>query len=169
MVVRADAVFDASFWIHACGVGVLKYVLRRYALRYTPAVARELPERSPSGREFRRMVQVGELEEAVPRRDRVGIFGRGERESISLALEHRGWVLFLDDQRPYQHAAGLGLRVVCTPLLVVALFGERTITRRDAERHLDDLSGLETVHPDFIYLAWSLLPLFGHEMGGQPQ
>ncbi len=157
MVRRANAVFDTSFWIHSFGVGLLPFVLGRYALRYPPAVALELPERYPSGREFWRMARAGELEEAIPERDQVRRFGPGEREAMNVALEHPNWELLVDDWRPLEWAANMRLRVLSTPVLIVALVHDKEIGVPRALEFLAELGRLGTMMPGLIELARSQL------------
>lgn len=157
MVARSDATFDTSFWIHASGVGLVPAVLRRYALHYAPAVATELPERFPSGREFWRLARAGEITPVAPRQDLVGRFGAGERAAISAALEHRDWVLLLDDRRAYMWAVARGLRALCTPLLVVERWREAEIDRAEALRLLIELERAKTLSPELLEVARSLM------------
>ena len=158
MDARTPAVLDTSFWVHAFAVGLLQHVLRLYAVHYTPEVASELPDTFASGREFRWLVRSGELTEVIPRHDRVGMFGAGERSALNVALEHRDWVLLLDDVRPFSYAAGVGLRIVYSPRLVVLLREEGAIGHAAAMGLLGELARLATVSPELIALAISLLP-----------
>ena len=164
MEARPEATFDTSFWAHAFGAGLLLAVLRRYALRYTAAVAAELPDHFPSGREFRRLVLAGELEEVNPLRDRVGRFGPGERAAISVALEHRGWALLLDDLRALQWASGQGLWQRSTPLIVVDLLREGEVDGAEARRLLAELGRRRTLSQRLLSLARGLVET--HEGGG---
>src|SRR5688500_6497294 len=95
-----------------------------YRLAYAPEGAADLREEFPSGRAFWTRVRGGELAEAAPERERVRECGAGERAAIDLALERPEWVLLLDDQRPFRAAVERGLRVICSPVLVVALYEE---------------------------------------------
>ncbi len=134
---------------------MLDLLLERYALRYASAVARELREEFPSGRAFWERVRAGELAEAVVGTEVVREFGPGERAAINLALEHRdeGWVLLLDDQRPFREAAERGLRVVCSPVLVVALHAEGRLDAQRALASLARLAALGTVSPHLLAAA----------------
>lgn len=149
---------DTSLWVHAFAVGLLPLILRRYALRYTAEVDAELAERFASSREFRRLAAEGALERVAPGRDRLGLFGAGERSALNVALEHRGWTLLLDDHRPYIAAVRLGLRTLCSPLLVIKLLGDGAINRAEALHFLDGLSALGTVQQELVALGYSLLP-----------
>ena len=154
---KQSATFDSSFWINAHRPGLLAQILDRYQLHYTPAVAAELALQFPSGREFWRLARIGELDQAVPAASHVREFGPGERMAIDLALEHRDWVLLMDDQRPFSAAARMGVPLVCTPVLAVALFTEGQLSASQTLTVLARLAALQTVSP--ILLAAALAQL----------
>ena len=154
---KQNATFDASFWIHFHRAGLLQLLFERYRLHYAPAVAGELREGFPSGRAFWERVRSGELVETAPRLDAVREFGPGERAAINLALEHPEWVLLLDDQRPFRVAAERGLRVICSPVLVVAHYEEDRLEARGALGALARLAALGTVSPHLIAAALAQL------------
>lgn len=147
---KHNATPDSSFWINAHRSGLLPYVLDRFRLHYTPAVGFELREEFSSGREFWRLAREGVLVEASPELEGVTGFGPGERAAINLALEHRDWVLLMDDRRPFLEAERLGLRVLCTPVLVVDLCMEEKLDARQALEVLGRLAALQTVSPDLL-------------------
>jgi predicted nucleic acid-binding protein len=155
--VKQNATLDSSFWINAHRSGLLPYVLDRYDLTYASHVAEELREDFPAGREFWRLVRLGRLTEVEPIDDHLRNFGPGERSAISVAIEHRDWVLLLDDQRPFQEAARIGLWVLCSPVVVVALHIEGTIDANKALTILARLAAIQTVSPTLIALALSQL------------
>ncbi len=154
---KQNATFDSSFWINAQRAGLLPYVLAAYALHYPPAVAAELDPRFPVGQEFERQVRAGELQEVTPRAEPIQDFGPGERAAINVALERRDWILLLDDQRPFQQAARLELRVVCTPVLVVALYRDDQMEAGQALTALARLAALQTVSPHLLALSLAQL------------
>lgn len=141
------ASFDSSFWIHVHRAGLLALVLERYALRFAPVVASELRETFPSGRAFWECVRDGQITEVAPRLQTVQEFGPGERAAMNVALEHRDWLLLLDDQRPFRDATARGLRAICSPVLVVALYVEGRIGAQEALTSLARLAALGTVSP----------------------
>jgi predicted nucleic acid-binding protein len=151
--VKQNASFDSSFWINAHRCGLLPYVLERYELHYPSAVAAEMQPSFPSGQEFWRLAQSGTLTEMSAAQSQVQEFGPGERAAIDLALEHPDWVLLMDDHRPLQHAASLGLRVVCTPALAIALYGEGALSAQEALLVLARLAALQTVSPSLLAAA----------------
>jgi predicted nucleic acid-binding protein len=152
-----NATFDSSFWINAHRSGLLPHVLASYRLRYPPAVAAELKESFPSGQEFWRLARKGQLEEVMPGLTQVQGFGSGERASLNVALEHRDWVLLMDDQRPFQEAIRLGLKAVCTPVLVVALFSKGVLSAREALEILGRLAAMQTLSPHLLSAALAQL------------
>jgi hypothetical protein len=151
--VKQNATPDSSFWINAHRSGLLPYVLDRFRLHYAPAVGAELREEFSSGREFWRLAREGELVEASPELEEVRGFGRGEQAAINLSLEHRDWVLLIDDRRPFLEAERLGLRVLCTPVLVVDLYMEEKLDARQALEALARLAALQTVSPNLLAAA----------------
>jgi predicted nucleic acid-binding protein len=150
---KQDASFDASFWINACRAGLLAHVLNRYGLRFAPAVAAELLETNPSGREFWSHARRGTVAQAVAVQAHVTEFGPGERAAIDLALEHSDWVLLLDDCRPFQAATALGLRVVCTPVFAVGLYADGTLSAEATLHVLARLAAMQTVSPHLLAAA----------------
>lgn len=155
--VKQNATFDSSFWIDAHRAGLLTALREEYELFYTPAVAAELKESFASGREFWRLARAGLLSEAEAAVGRLREFGPGERAAISLAVEHPDWLLLIDDRRPFQAAADLGVSVVCTPVLVVELFLQDRLSADDTLRILARLAAMQTVSP--ILLAAALAQL----------
>ena len=154
---KQNATFDASFWINFHRAGLLDLLLERYRLHYAPAVAAELREGFPSWRAFWDRVRSGELSDTAPRVDAVREFGPGERAAIDLALEQPEWVLLLDDQRPFRAASERGLRVICSPVLVVALYEEGRLDAGGALGALARLAALGTLSPHLIAAALTQL------------
>ncbi len=150
---KQPAAFDSSFWINAHRSGLLPDVLARYALHYSPTVAAELSPSFPSGQEFWRQVKAGNLVQEAAAHGPVQEFGPGERSAINLALQHRNWVLLLDDYRPFQEAVRRGLRVLCSPVLAVMLFDEGELDARGVLETLARLAALQTVSPHLLAAA----------------
>ena len=154
---KQNATTDTSFWINVHRSGLLPHVLERYRLFFAPAVAKELREEFPSGREFWRVVREGILIEAVPKRDEIVEFGPGERAAINLALEHRSWTLLIDDRRPFLEAMGRGLRVLCSPVLAVELYSEEKLDEAQVMQMLARLSAMQRISPELIRSALAQL------------
>jgi predicted nucleic acid-binding protein len=151
--VKQSATLDSSFWINAHRCGLLEFALKQFTLYYAPAVAGEMSEEFASGREFWRLAREGVLAEVAPKMDRVRAFGPGERGAMNLALEHPDWLLLIDDRRPLQGAQQLGIRTVCTPVLIVDLYHRGLFDLRGAFRTLARLSAMQTVSPILIEAA----------------
>jgi predicted nucleic acid-binding protein len=151
--VKQNASIDSSFWINAHRAGLLPHVLDRYALRYAPAVAAEVKASFPSGREFWSRVGTSDLREASPEKESFQEFGPGERGAIQLALEHRDWLLLLDDQRPFVAATSMGLKVICTPVFAVALHQAGAFDARQTLTVLARLAAMQTVSPHLVAAA----------------
>lgn len=154
---KQNATLDTSFWSNAHRAGLVPAVLEPYALHFSAAVGAELVESFPSGREFWRLARAGTLIEVPGATSVVREFGPGEREAINLALEHRDWVLLMDDRRPLERATALGLKVLCTPVLVVALASEGSISTGEAVATLARLAAMQTVSPTLISVALTQL------------
>lgn len=152
-VVKQSATLDSSFWINAHRAGLLPAVLRRYVLYYPVAVGTELVESFPSGREFWRLARAGNIGEVTTTLAVVHEFGPGEREAINVALAHPDWVLLMDDRRPLEAATRLGLNVLCTPVLTVALAMEGSLSAAEAVATLARLAAMQTVSPTLITAA----------------
>ena len=132
-------------------------MLERFRIHYAPAVAAELSVDFASGREFRRLAGEGVLTEANPQAGEVRAFGSGERAAMNLALEHPDWVLVVDDRRPLIEAQRMGLKTLCTPVLVVDLFENGLLQLQDAVRLLARLTAMQTVSPALLHIALAQL------------
>ncbi len=155
--VKQNATFDSSFWINAHRSGLLSYVLARYRLHFVPAVAGELKEEFRSGREFWGLVRADAIQATTPSLQQTQEYGAGERDAINVALEHRDWVLLIDDRRPLLAATELGLSVLCTPVLTADLYREGKMNGRQALEILARLTAMNTVGPDLLATALAQL------------
>ena len=164
---KQNATLDSSFWINAHRSGLLPQLLERYALYYTPEVAAELRPSFASGRESWRLAQEGVLVEAPACLREVQSFGLGERSAINLALEHRDWILLMDDRRPLLEATRLGLRVLSSPVLALQLFSEGRLDATRTLQVLARLAALQTVSPDLLAAALAHLGRTWQERGGR--
>ncbi|MGH2589132.1 MAG: hypothetical protein ACRDJE_29770 [Dehalococcoidia bacterium] len=154
---KQDATFDTSFWGNAYRVGLLSFVREQFTLYYTSSVAEELPDTNSGGREFRRLVQRGEVVNAEPTTIHLLEFGAGERSAISLALENEGWFLFVDDYRPFLEGLKRGLNVVSTPMFVLTLYRSGIVQAKEALDSLGRLAALQTVSPHLFAMALARL------------
>ena len=114
----------------------------------------------PSGKDFVQRAQHGEINEVVPSAMRLQEFSAGERSAISVALEHPGWSVLLDDRRPFSLAVNLGLPALSTPLFVVTLLEEGRLNADQALALLARLAALRTVSPHLLADALAALHAF---------
>ncbi len=149
-----DATFDTSFWVNAYRAGLLPYVLARFALHYAPEVAVELPDTNPPGRHFQSLARTGMIIEIITGAQHIHEFGVGERAAISVAIEHPGWVLLLDDYRPYTVAVNRGINVTCSPPRAVTLYDEQVFSEEQFLEALARLYAIGTVSPRLLDEAW---------------
>ena len=150
VVVKQSATLDSSFWINAHRCGLLPFVLDRFELHYAPAVGVELKEEFASGREFWRLARLGTLNEVTPEAETVVTFGAGERAAMNVALQHPDWILLVDDRRPLIEAQRLGLKAICTPVLIAELVSGGQIEMSEALGMLARLAEMQTVSPVLI-------------------
>jgi hypothetical protein len=106
------------------------------------------------------------ISENTPAFDEIDEFGPGERDALNLALEHRDWILLIDDRRPLLEAERRGLIVLCTPVLVVDLFSEGRLDIRQALDISARLAAMQTVSPDLLEPATHRLNAIWKEHGG---
>jgi predicted nucleic acid-binding protein len=161
--VKQSATLDSSFWINAHRCGLLPHVLARFDLSYAPAVGAELSEEFTSGREFWKLVREGTLLEERPTADVLKSFGPGERAAMNVAIQHPDWVLLVDDRRPLVEAQRLGLKAVCTPVLVTQLFAEQQLDLMEALQLMARLAAMQTVSPALIEASLAQLALHRRE------
>lgn len=152
-LVKQSATLDSSFWINAVAGGLLDFLLEDFSLAIAPAVERELPETYPSGARLHRLIEEGRVTLVAPARIVLERFGPGEREAMSLAMEHREWTLLLDDLRPFRAAGEMGLKPVSTPAYAVSLYERRAIDEVDVLTRLARLAARGTVSPQLLALA----------------
>jgi predicted nucleic acid-binding protein len=153
-----EATCDTSFWINADRCGLLPYVFQRWTIWVAPQISAEMNELYPSGQEFRRRVRSRQVGERAPAALHIQEFNLGERAAISLALEHPDWLFLIDDYRPHLVAGRLGLTVISTPTLVLALYTEGTITAEAALVFLGRLAAMGTVSPHLFVASLAQLP-----------
>lgn len=146
---QLTATLDTSFWINAFRAGLLTRLAELFRLAVTDAVVEEIryPVRSlgvpsPDVAVLEEWLVRGTLRRENPRRV-LPLFGPGEAAAIALAEEH-GYVLLMDDRRPYQYAKARGLRVIGTPDLVVVLYDRQHVTLEEARAMLISLLGVSS-------------------------
>jgi len=153
---RRGAIFDSSFWIHAVYLDVVDFLLADYQLLCPRAVARELGRDNPTSLRLKALLTAKTIQLATPRRERITLYGDGERAAINLALERR-LLLFIDDWRPYEAARTAGVEVANTLAYLVQLYNQEQIS---LERVLDDFAKLArrgTRRPEWLQAALKLV------------
>lgn len=133
--------------------GLINHLLTDFMLHVAPAVERELPETYPSGALLHRLLEEKRIALVTPTVVVLDRFGPGERETISLAAQHREWTLLLDDLRPFRAATTLGLMPVSTPAYAASLYERRLIDEMETLTVLARLAMRATVSPQLIGLA----------------
>ena len=115
-MVKQNATLDSSFWIHAAVSNVIEYLLDDFDLHVPSAVAGELSEDYPSGARLHGLIRERAVKVQDAKSAAIDRFGPGERAAMDLAIENRGWVLLMDDLRPFRAAEGMGLAPVSSPV-----------------------------------------------------
>lgn len=143
------ATFDSSFWVHTVYLGLVDDLFLDFELLCTRAVEQELGFEHPTGMRLQKLLSAGNIRRRQPKRDQVGLYGDGEREAISLALEE-GLVLLIDDWRPYEAAHQAGVAVINS---VALLLGSYERDRRSLEQTLwlmRRIASRGTLRPEWI-------------------
>jgi len=125
--VKRRATFDSSFWVHAVYLDLVDFLLDDYTLVCPKAVERELGGENPAAERLRALRAQGQIQRAKARVEKIKLYGLGERAAINLALE-RSLLLLIDDWRPYEAAAALGVETVNIVAYVVHLFARDRIS-----------------------------------------
>jgi predicted nucleic acid-binding protein len=148
-VEQPQATLDTSFWINAFRARLLRRLVELFRLAITDAVVEEIryPARhlgvpAPDTAVLEEWLANGTLRRENPRQA-LPLFGPGEAAAIALA-EEQGYMLLMDDGRPYQYAKGRGLRVIGTPDLVVVLYDRQHVRLQEARTMLHSLLGVST-------------------------
>jgi len=152
-VVKQNATLDSSFWIHSVAAGLVDYLLDDFELHVALEVANELTEGYPSGARLHTLIRAGEIRIAGPAMAIVTRFGPGERAAINLEAQNKGWILLMDDRRPFIAAEGLGLAPVASPVYAASLYRRGVLEESAVLGILARLSARSTVSPQLIDLA----------------
>ena len=150
---KQNATLDSSFWIHSVGAGLVEQLLADFQLNVARAVTNELTEDCPSGARLHNLMREGKIHLADPATAKITRFGPGERASINLAIENEGWILLMDDRRPFRAAEELGLGPVASPVYAASLYRRGVLDQRGVLTVLARLSARSTVSPQLIDLA----------------
>jgi len=151
--VKQNATLDSSFWIHATVSNVIEYLLDDFDLHVPSAVAGELSEDYPSGARLHGLIRASAVTVQEARSAAVDRFGPGERAAMDLAIENRGWVLLMDDLRPFRAAEEMGLAPVSSPVYAASLYERGTLDEPAVLTVLARLAARSTVSPQLIDVA----------------
>jgi predicted nucleic acid-binding protein len=100
-----------------------------------------------------RLITEGRITLEAPEVVALDRFGPGEREAMSLAVQHRDWILLLDDLRPFRAATEMGLSPVSTPAYAALLYNQKVLDEVGVLTALARLAARGTVSPQLIALA----------------
>lgn len=150
---KRKATFDSSFWVHAGYLDLTAFLLDDFELFCTPAVEQELGHANPTSLKLKALLTDGRIGRAVPKQERMALYGHGERAAINLALE-RKWLLLIDDGKPYEVAQQAGVEVTHSLVYLVRLYDQDRIP---VERVLESLAKMTkrgTIKP--LWIEWAL-------------
>jgi len=133
---KRKATFDSSFWVHAVYLNLVEFLLQDFELACTPAVETEIGQENPTGLKLKRLMADGAIQRDRSHRERVKLYGAGERAAINLALD-KNLLLLIDDWKPYEAAHGYGIEVVNSLIYLVRLYDQ---DRLSVEVALDALA-----------------------------
>ncbi len=146
---KRKATFDSSFWVHAVYLGIVNFLLDDYELLCTPAVEDELGEANPTSLKLKGLLTSGRIKRAVPKRDKIKLYGRGERAAINLALE-RKLVLLIDDWKPYEAAHQAAVKTTTSLVYIVSLYDRNRVSLEEALDALGKMARRGTIKPLWI-------------------
>ncbi len=152
-MVKQNATLDSSFWIYSVVAGLVEQLLDDFEVHVASAVASELTEAYRSGARLHRLIREREVHLTDPGTAEMTRFGPGERAAINLAIENEGWILLMDDRRPFQAAEALGLAPIASPVYAASLYQRGVLDERGVLAVLARLSARSTVSPQLIDLA----------------
>jgi predicted nucleic acid-binding protein len=166
---RRSAVLDASFWINACQVGLVRFLPDYFCLFVCSAVETEilhplvtkgLPV--PAAVQFRTWREDGKITLQDPARP-VDWLHIGENAAIALALE-QGYVLLVDDQHAYHRARAHEVVAINSADFGVMLYAA---DRLDYAQAKSILSSLE-VGKHLYRTAMAALGILARQRGERP-
>lgn len=155
MNTHAYAVIDTSFWSLCCIVGLEPYLWSTWGRLLVPTlVQQELFHQIrpvPQQQLFTNALHAGRLHIQDPH-TRISTLSKGERAVVSLAKEQHIAAL-LDDYRPHQHAASLGVTAVSVAQFLIRLLYQGTLSVSETERHFQQLRQTGATSP--LFLQWA--------------
>lgn len=148
-MVRKKATFDSSFWVHACYVGLVDFLLRDFQLICTQGVEHEFRQANPTSQKLKDLLKQEKIKRGKPESVFVRLYGEGERDAINLALE-RKTVLLMDDWKPFQAAQSLGVSCVNSVVYLLSLCERELLPIDETVAALLRLSRRGTIRPAWI-------------------
>lgn len=143
------ATFDSSFWVHAVYLDLVEFLFADFDLICTKAVENELGGDNPTSRQLKQLLAEKSIKRAAPRSEKIKLYGDGERAAINLALE-RGWLLLIDDWRPYETAQAVGVEVVNSLAYLIGLYEQKRISLERVLQALAKMTRRGTLRPEWI-------------------
>lgn len=143
------ATFDSSFWVHAVYLDLVEFLLADFDLICTKAVENELGRDNPTSRQLKQLLAEKRIRRAASRSEKIKLYGDGERAAINLALE-RGWLLLIDDWRPYEAAQAVGVEVVNSLAYLIGLYEQKRILLERVIQALAKMTRRGTLRPEWI-------------------
>lgn len=143
------ATFDSSFWVHAVYLDLVEFLLADFDLICTKAVENELGRDNPTSRQLKQLLAEKRIRRAASRSEKIKLYGDGERAAINLALE-RGWLLLIDDWRPYEAAQAVGVEVVNSLAYLTGLYEQKRILLERVIQALAKMTRRGTLRPEWI-------------------
>jgi predicted nucleic acid-binding protein len=156
--VIVQATFDSSFWVHACSLEIIDFLLHDYRLLCTPAVEKEFRQVNPTSLRLGALLSTGQIRRAATPPVKVKLYGEGERAAINLALEMQ-IVLLIDDWKPYQAAKGAGVETINSPVYLLSLYERGDVSFERLLEALAKLSRRGTIKPGWIVSALRMAAL----------
>lgn len=146
------ATFDSSFWVHAVYLDLVEFLLADFELICTNAVESELGLDNPTSRRLKTLLDDKRIKRAVPRSEKIKLYGNGERAAINLALE-RKFLLLIDDWRPHEAAQTAGVEVINSLAYLIGLYEQKRITLERTLHALAKMTRRGTLRPEWIQSA----------------
>ncbi len=143
------ATFDSSFWVHAVYLDLVEFLFADFDLICTKAVENELGGDNPTSRQLKQLLAEKSIKRAAPRLEKIKLYGDGERAAINLALE-RGWLLLIDDWRPYEAAQAVGVEVVNSLAYLIGVYEQKRISLERVLQALTKMTRRGTLRPEWI-------------------
>ncbi|MBI1748892.1 MAG: hypothetical protein HYR55_20250 [Acidobacteria bacterium] len=155
-MVKRKATFDSSFWVHAVYLDLVDFLLEDYELICTPAVVEELGPANPTSLRLKRLITEGRIWRGTAGKEKVSLYGKGERAAINLALEKK-LLLLIDDWKHYEAAQQAGIEATNSVVYLVSLYGRGRFSVDQVLEALAKMTRRGTIKPGWILSALKLV------------